>query len=81
VDSASANKGSNSTLWEAIRAALRSFDQQKRLRPFRSDGGSCEKGAPSSGEKIDLDDCSAVKGTDSEINCQQEAVVVRQARL
>src|SRR6266566_1634412 len=25
---------------------------QKRLRPSRSDGGSCEKGAPSSGEKI-----------------------------
>jgi len=26
---------------------------QKRLRPSRSDGGSCEKGAPSSGEKIE----------------------------
>src|ERR1700746_3285232 len=25
---------------------------QKRQRPSRSDGGSCEKGAPSSGEKI-----------------------------
>src|SRR5438445_8630226 len=25
---------------------------QKRRRPFRSDGGICEKGAPSSGEKI-----------------------------
>ena len=25
---------------------------KKRQRPFRSDGGSCEKGAPSSGEKI-----------------------------
>ena len=25
---------------------------QKRQRPFRSDGGICEKGAPSSGEKI-----------------------------
>ncbi len=25
---------------------------QTRLRPFRSNGGSCEKGVPSSGEKI-----------------------------
>ncbi len=25
---------------------------KKRQRPFRSDGGNCEKGAPSSGEKI-----------------------------
>ena len=28
------------------------FILQKRQRPFRSDGGICEKGAPSSGEKI-----------------------------
>src|SRR5229473_8676358 len=28
------------------------YSPQKRQRPFRSDGGSCEKGAPSSGEKI-----------------------------
>jgi hypothetical protein len=27
---------------------------QKRRRPSRSDGGSCEKGVPSSGEKIVL---------------------------
>ena len=27
------------------------YSPQKRQRPFRSDGGSCEKGAPSSGEK------------------------------
>ena len=43
---------------------------QKRLRPSRSDGGSREKGAPSSGEKIESTalqspkaiDCLAVKG-------------------
>ena len=33
-----------------VTSLLHSF--QKRLRPSRSDGGNCEKGAPSSGEKI-----------------------------
>src|SRR5467141_553151 len=28
------------------------YPPKKRQRPFRSDGGICEKGAPSSGEKI-----------------------------
>ena len=63
---------------------------QKRLRPSRSDGGSCEKGAPSSGEKIESTalqspkaiDCLAVKGTEGELSCPREAEEeVRPARL
>jgi hypothetical protein len=29
-----------------------SHKNEKRRRPFRSDGGYCEKGVPSSGEKL-----------------------------
>src|SRR5882762_1867526 len=35
-----------------VTSLLPYFILQKRQRPFRSDGGICEKGAPSSGEKI-----------------------------
>jgi hypothetical protein len=35
------------------RSAWVSFSVQRRLRPFRIDGGRCGKGVPSSGEKID----------------------------
>src|SRR5712692_5687513 len=38
-----------------------SISHQKRLRPSRSDGGSCEKGVPSSGEKLLCRD-SVVRG-------------------
>jgi len=35
-----------------VTSLLPFFHLQKRQRPSRSDGGCCEKGVPSSGEKI-----------------------------
>ena len=40
------------SLFTKLLYLLNTLYLQKRQRPFRSDGGICEKGAPSSGEKI-----------------------------